>query len=226
MKDDTTSIILIFLIFIFLIWMIHDKLKNKKWFIEAMSDGVRKKVILMGDGFLNNNNYVEPPDDIKTIITNQKGLVLAKKKTTIKDLERQLISIPEKYNQVGTTIFISAGGMDLKNNYRYGSEQDLTKFYEILKEYKITIKKIKQKISYAQIVLCDLSSMKLKASENMFKRWNREIHSFAKDNNFSVMKISTLFSNEEYIVKNMDPSKKGGNKIISAIENGKYDIPK
>ena len=121
MKDDTTSIILIFLIFIFLIWMIHDKLKNKKWFIEAMSDGVRKKVILMGDGFLNNNNYVEPPDDIKTIITNQNGLVLAKKKTTIKDLERQLISIPEKYNQVGTTIFISAGGMDLKNNYRYGS---------------------------------------------------------------------------------------------------------
>ena len=84
MKDDTTSIILIFLIFIFLIWMIHDKLKNKKWFIEAMSDGVRKKVILMGDGFLNNNNYVEPPDDIKTIIKNQKGLVLAKKKTTIK----------------------------------------------------------------------------------------------------------------------------------------------
>jgi hypothetical protein len=225
MNDDTTSIILIFLIFTFLIWMIQDKLKNKKWFIEAMGGGVHKKIILMGDGFLNNHNYVEPPDDIKTIMTKQKALVVAYKKSTIKDLESQLLSIPEKHNHAGTILFISAGGMDLKNHYRYGSEMDLTKFNEILNEYKNVVKKIKKKLNHVQIVLCDLSSVKLKGSENMFNRWNKQIYQFAKDHQFRVMKISELFRNEDYIVKNLDPSKKGGYKIVSAIENGKHKIP-
>ena len=223
-NHNTTSIILIFLIFIFLIWMIQDKIKNKKWFIEGMG-GLRKKIILMGDGFLNNHNYVEPPDDIKTIMTKQKALVVAYKKSTIKDLESQLLSIPEKHNHAGTMIFISAGGMDLINNYRYGSETDLTKFNKILNEYKNVVKKIKKKFNHVQIILCDLSSVKLKGSENMFKRWNNQIYQFAKDHKFRVMKISELFRNEDYIVKKLDPSKKGGYKIISAIEGGKHEIP-
>ena len=225
MKDDTTSIILIFLIFTFLIWMIQDKLKNKKWFIEAMGDGIRKNIILMGDGFLNNHKYVEPPNDVKTIMTKKKALVVAYKQSTIKDLESQLLSIPKKHNHVGTILFISAGGIDLKNNYRYGSEKNLTKFNEIFNDYKNVVKKIKKKLNHVQIVLCDLSSIKLKGSESMFKRWNRGLYQFAKQYKFRVMKISKLFRNEDYIVKNLDPSKKGGDKIISAIEKGKYEIP-
>ena len=224
-NHDTTSIILIFLIFIFLIWMIHDKIKHKKWFIEGMADGISKKIILLGDGFLNNNNYVEAPNDIKTYMVKKKALVLAYKKSTIEDLERQLLSIPEKYNHVGTMIFISVGGTDLLNHYKYGSELDLTKFYEILNEYKNVVKKIKNKFNHAQIILCDLSSVKLKGSENMFKRWNKQIQQFARDHKFRLMKISKLFRSENDIVKKLDPSKKGGDKIISAIENDKHEIP-
>ena len=85
------------------------------------------------------------------------------------------------------------------------------------------IMKIKKKLNYVKIILCDLSSIKLKGSESMFNRWNEALVDFARNNSLHIMKISKIFRNESHIVKNMDPSKKGGFKIISAIENSNYE---
>ena len=142
MKNDLISLILIFLMFIFLIWAIKDKIKNNKWFIEGMSG--KNKIILAGDNVLNNVDYVKK-GNIRHLLEEEGGIVIAETEATLNNLKNQLHRIPKKFNNPGTKIFISIGANDLYNHYKNNNTIDYKKIDEMYNKYKKILNIFKKK---------------------------------------------------------------------------------
>lgn len=219
MKNDLISIILIFLMFIFLIWAIKDKIKNNKWFIEGMSG--KNKIILAGDNVLNNVDYVKK-GNIRHLLEEEGGIVIAETEATLNNLKSQLHRIPKKFNNPGTKIFISIGANDLYNHYKNNNTIDYKKIDEMYNKYKKILNIFKKKYNKVNLVLCDTSFGKLEKNfENPFKKWNEKIYEYGEIHNHKILKLSKIL-NRKLIENKIEPNEKGGKKIVKHILKEKY----
>lgn len=219
MRNDLISIILIFLIFIFLIWAIKDKIKNNKWFIEGMTG--KNKIILAGDNVLNNVDYVKK-GNIKQLMEEKGGLVIAETEATLNNLKGQLYRIPNKFNNMGTKIFISIGANDLYNHYKNNNTLDYGKINEMYNNYSKILNNFKKKYNKVKLILCDTSFGKLdKKFEGVFKKWNEKIYEYGGMYNHKIFKLSKLLD-KNVIENKIEPNITGGEKIVKHILKEKY----
>ena len=219
MKNDLISIILIFLIFIFLIWAIKNKINNNKWFIEGMAG--KNKIILAGDNVLNNVDYVKK-GNIRHLMEEKGGIVIAETEATLNNLKTQLHRIPNKFNNTGTKIFISIGANDLYNHYKNNNNFDYKYIDEMNNKYKEILSTFKKKYDKVKLVLCDTSFGRLdKKFENLFKKWNEKIYEYGEIHNHKILKLSKIL-NKKLIENKIEPNEKGGKKIVRTIMRQKY----
>ena len=116
------AIVLVFIILFFLI-----KNQDKNIFesftghIEALTNDI--DIVLIGDSMLENSNYVDKDKTVSSFIkkTHKKNLVLAKDESTVNDIELQLNQITDNLNNKNTYVFLSVGGNDLLEIYKYQS---------------------------------------------------------------------------------------------------------
>ena len=153
------AIVLVFIILFFLI-----KNQDKNIFesftghIEALTNDI--DIVLIGDSMLENSNYVDKDKTVSSFIkkTHKKNLVLAKDESTVDDIELQLNQIPDNLNNKNTYVFLSVGGNDLLEIYKYQKKDTNELFYvnyvfENYKQLVTDIKKIQFQISTIKYLL-------------------------------------------------------------------------
>ena len=110
---------------ILLILIIYFLLKNQKNnIIEALTNNIEAltnnvDVVLIGDSMLENSNYVKHTVGLHIKKTHKKTTILAKDDSVVGDIKSQLVNIPKKLNNKNTYVFLSVGGNDLLEIYKY-----------------------------------------------------------------------------------------------------------
>jgi len=184
-----------------------------------------KTYILLGDSIIKNNSYVKNGKAIEDILnekTNGNTHCYAKDDSTIVDIYSQLDSISSELNKGSTTIFLSAGGNDILNNYadKEVSIKDTKDLDPIFNAYKTLIKSIQTKMNDSKLVLLDIyypTNIKLAQYKPILEEWNKLIADFASTNNIEVINISNILIESTDFTLNVEPSETGGEKIANSI---------
>ena len=184
-----------------------------------------KTYILLGDSIIKNNSYVKNGKAIEDILnekTNGNTHCYAKDDSTIVDIYSQLDSISSELNKGSTTIFLSAGGNDILNNYadKEVSIKDTKVLDPIFNAYKTLIKSIQTKMNDSKLVLLDIyypTNIKLTQYKPILEEWNKLIADFASTNNIEVINISNILIESTDFTLNVEPSETGGEKIANSI---------
>jgi len=184
-----------------------------------------KTYILLGDSIIKNNSYVKNGKAIEDILnekTNGNTHCYAKDDSTIVDIYSQLDSISSELNKGSTTIFLSAGGNDILNNYadKEVSIKDTKVLDPIFNAYKTLIKSIQTKMNDSKLVLLDIyypTNIKLAQYKPILEEWNKLIADFASTNNIEVINISNILIESTDFTLNVEPSETGGEKIANSI---------
>ena len=113
-----------------------------------------------------------------------KNLVLAKDESTIDDIELQLNQIPDKLNSKNTYVFLSVGGNDLLDIYKYQKKDVNELFYVnyVFEKYKQLVTDIKKNYNF-KLVLLNIYYPKdnyYMRFHNIIKKWNDKLFEFAR----------------------------------------------
>lgn len=191
----------------------------------------KQTFILLGDSIFKNDAYVSDGKSVEKLLeerTNGKTKCLARDQAKIIDIYDQIESIPEDVNNNTTTIFLSVGGNDILTYYvenNKGNKTDPNILNPMFSAYKKVVKSIQSKFPNANIVLLDIyypDNLKYKQYQNIISEWNKKIYKYAEDpkNNItSVLKISTILTSKEDFSFGIEPSSKGGEKMVASIIN-------
>jgi lysophospholipase L1-like esterase len=81
----------------------------------------QKQIILLGDSILENSNYVEKYFNVESYIKKKHPHVLnlAQDQAVINNLSLQIKNLKQKKINKGDIIFVSVGGNDIMNHYRF-----------------------------------------------------------------------------------------------------------
>lgn len=216
------TIILVFIILYFLI-----KNKDKNIFesftghIEALTNDI--DIVLIGDSMLENSNYVDEDKTVSSCIkkTHKKNLVLAKDKSTIDDIHLQLKQMPDKLNNKNTYVFLSIGGNDLLDIYKYhwGDVNELSYVISIFKNYKQLVTEIKQKYNF-KLVLLNVYYPKdnyYTKFHNIIKKWNDKLFKFARKNKIQMLDVTNLLHKKKHFTNGIEPSVSGSKILANSI---------
>jgi len=180
----------------------------------------RHKIILLGDSILENSNYVENYFSVESKIKQKHENVfnLARDNATIDDLKLQLIRLEQKKLNKDDVIFISIGGNDILNQYRFRKKTNNVSYLnDIFERYKSTISKIKNQFTNKIILINIYSPPNVKDYHNLIKIWNSKQKKFAQKNNIKVVDINSIFNHKRLFVKNIEPSNDGSRILANAI---------
>jgi|TARA_B110000208_G_C11691579_1_gene402462 lysophospholipase L1-like esterase len=191
--------------------------------IEALTNNL--DIVLIGDSMLENSNYVEQTHTVGSNIkkTHKKTLILAKDESIINDIKSQLNNIPEKLNNKNTFIFLSVGGNDLLEIYKYQNTNinDLSHINQVFSKYKNLVHFIKKKYNFNLILLniyFPKDEMYIKFHE-IIKIWNKKLLKFSKKNNFKFLDISKILYKKKHFTNGIEPSIKGSKLLANSIIN-------
>ena len=189
----------------------------------------KQTFVLLGDSIFKNDAYVSDGKSVEKLLeerTNGKTKCLAVDQAKIIDIYDQIESIPEDINNTNTTIFLSAGGNDILTYYvenDKGNKTDPNILNPMFSAYKKVVKNIQSKFPNTNIVLLDIyypENLKYKQYQPIISEWNKKIYKYAEDpkNNIaSVLKISTILTSKEDFSFGIEPSSKGGEKMVESI---------
>ena len=188
----------------------------------------KQSIILLGDSIFQNDAYVSDGKSIDKVLierTNGKTISLAIDHSKIVDVYDQVLKIPLDLNTPSTTIFLSAGGNDILTHYvdQDGDTTNTNILGSMFSSYKNLIKSIKNKLPDANLVLLDIyypENLTYKQYHPIIKEWNEMIYNYAgesKNNITSVLKISEILTQSDDFTLGIEPSSKGGQKLVEAI---------
>jgi hypothetical protein len=202
----------------------YNTLHANNHFIETF-DSNKQNFILLGDSILKNEAYVSNGKSIYSLLkkrTNGKTICLAADDSKIIDVYNQINNIPDDLNNNNTTIFLSIGGNNILSQLKNKEELDRD-LRSIFNEYKKLIKSIQDTLPDANIVLVDIyypDNSKYEQYHSIINEWNNKIYDYAqnsKNNISSVLKISTILTQKDDFTNDIEPSSKGGKKLIESI---------
>ena len=182
-------------------------------------------IILLGDSILKNNDYVTNKYSVESFIrkkTKRHVYCFAKDDETIIDVYDQLDKIPIELNTENTDIFLSIGGNDIINNYNYltnvlHKKNHLNKLFS---KYFELVKSIQTKMNKTNLILLDIyypTSSYYRSYIPIIEEWNKKL--YEKEYDFKILRISKYLKNSKDFVYNIEPSRKGGEKIADMIIN-------
>ena len=150
---------------------------------------------------------------VDTIVYN-----FAKDGSTITDCYTQLDKISTELNTSNTTIFLSCGGNNILNSRQ---KLDTTSTINLFKQYSELIQSIKTRVSNAQLYVLNLYtpvSTHYTSYHSTIEQWNKLL----ADNttsflDYTIIDISSLLVIKEDFAYDIEPSYKGGKKIVSKL---------
>jgi hypothetical protein len=196
----------------------------KPSYIEAFEQTKVETIVLLGDSILKNNSYVtKGVDERLNDSTECKVVSLAQDNTTIGHAYKQIDEIPDSLNVKSTTIVLSAGGNDIIEDYingPYDAEEDQSHLRRIFGSYKLLIKALRGKMDKARILLLDIyypTNNQYKEFYPLIKGWNEMQLEYASGTKDGLLKISESLTKPEDFAFDIEPSDKGGKKVVEAI---------
>ena len=193
-------------------------------YIEAFNTN-NQTFILLGDSILKNDAYVSDGKSVDDLLQERHSgqtLCLAENNSTITDTYSQINSIPIDLDNSSTTIFLSVGGNDILN-YHINNDttaDDTSILKPICNSYKKLVKAIRTRLPSANIVLVDIyypDNLSLNQYHPIINEWNTFLYSYAKKQNYNVLKISKVLTKSEDFSFGIEPSVTGSNKIVDII---------
>ena len=190
--------------------------------VENMED--HNYVVLLGDSIFQNKKYVKPKNSVEYRLKNKiNSMVLAQDNSMIKDISVQYEDLPKKLDNSNTYLFISVGGNDLLEIYKYGNmevdnHEPLDFIFEL---YKKEVNKLRKKTNCTMILtdLYYITDPEYKKFYPIIKKWNKNLYSFSKEKNIEVYKISNLVKTPSHFTNSIEPSSIGSRIIVDNIIN-------
>ena len=215
------TILYIFLFVFIIILLVY---LNKATCIEAFEQTKAKTIVLLGDSILKNNSYVtKGVDELLNDSTNCSIVSLAQDKTTIGHTYKQIEEIPDSMNDPTTVIVLSAGGNDIIEDYingPYDADEDQSQLNRIFGSYKVLVKALRTKMDKARIYMLDIyypTNNQYKEFYPLIKGWNEMQSEYALETKYHVVKISESLTKPQDFAFDIEPSDKGGKKIVDVI---------
>jgi len=212
---------------ILLILIIYFLLKNQKNnIIEALTNNIEAltnnvDVVLIGDSMLENSNYVKHTVGLHIKKTHKKTTILAKDDSVVGDIKSQLVNIPKKFNNKNTYVFLSVGGNDLLEIYKYqnGNIDDYSHIDEVFVKYKKLVNFIKKKYKF-NIVLLNIyfpkDAMYVKFHK-IIETWNKKLLKFSEKNSFKFLDVSKILYKKNHFTNGIEPSIIGSKILANSI---------
>ena len=184
-----------------------------------------KTIITMGDSILKNNVYVTKGVDERMMSKTECNVIsLARDKTTIGHTYKQIDEIPDGLNVPSSVIVLSVGGNDIIESYidgPYDSTKDRDYLSKLFDSYKSLIAELRNKMDKVRIVVLDIyypASNQYKEFYPLIKSWNKMQGEYVKSAKMErVIKISEELSKPDDFAFDIEPSDKGGQKIVDVI---------
>jgi hypothetical protein len=190
------TISLVLLLFILFIY----NFKPKDTFINEK--GTNDNIVLIGDSILNNSAYVSADQSVPDLLSKKmNGYTIynfAKDGATLNDCYTQLDKISLELNNSNTYIFLS------------------------FNQYSELIESIKTRVPNASLYVLNLyypTDGHYKSYHKTIKQWNRLLEDNVSNLGYTLIPISSLLVLEEDFAYGIEPSFKGGQKIVDAISN-------
>ena len=183
-----------------------------------------KTIVLLGDSILKNNSYVSNGKGVDNILEerNAKVVSLAENNSKIVDIYGQINKIPLELDSKSSFIFLSSGGNDILSFYvdQNGDATDTGFLNTMLAAYKKMVKSIQTRMNNCQIVLLDIyypTSNQFAQYRPIIEEWNSLIANYARENSLGLLQISQSVTSSEDFTVGIEPSEKGGAKIVQLI---------
>lgn len=182
-----------------------------------------KNIVLIGDSILNNSAYVSAGQSVPDLLSKKMNghtiYNFAKDGATINDCYTQLDKIALQLDNSKTTIFLSCGGNNILNSRRIIDPKAISNLFA---KYKDLIASIKTRVPNASLYLLNLyypTDGHYKSYHKTIEQWNTLLQDNASDLDYTLIDLSSLLVLEEDFVYGIEPSSKGGQKIVGSISN-------
>ena len=182
-----------------------------------------QNIVLIGDSILNNSAYVSADQSVPDLLSKKmNGYTIynfAKDGSTLNDCYTQLDKISLELNNSNTTIFLSCGGNNILNNLGTRDHKAITNLF---RQYSELIVSIKTRVPNASLYILNLyypTNGHYKSYRKPIEQWNTLLQDNASDLKYTLIPISSLLVSDEDFTYNIEPSFKGGQKIVDAISN-------
>ena len=179
------------------------------------------KVVLIGDSMLNNSDYVSAnqsvPDLLSKELIGNTVYNFAKDGSTINDCYAQLDKISTDLNNSSTSIVVSCGGNNILN-----SRSLKTDINNLFNEYGELLKSIKTRVPNASVYVLNLytpTNTHYVSYHSAIKQWNQLLEDNKSSLQYKIVDTSSLLVTDKDFTYNIEPSERGGKKIVKAIVN-------
>jgi len=179
------------------------------------------KVVLIGDSMLNNSDYVyanqSVPDLLSKELLGNTVYNFAKDGSTINDCYAQLDKISTELNNSSTFIVVSCGGNNILNSRSL--KKDINNLFN---EYSELLKSIKTRVPNASVYVLNLytpTNTHYVSYHSAIKQWNQLLEDNKSSLQYKIVDTSSLLVTDKDFTYNIEPSERGGKKIVKAILN-------
>jgi lysophospholipase L1-like esterase len=180
------------------------------------------KIVLIGDSMLNNSAYVSAnqsvPDLLSKKLVGNTVYNFAKDGATINDCYAQLDKISTELNNSRTYIVVSCGGNNILSS-RSLKSSDMNNLFN---EYSELLKSIKTRVPNASLYVINLytpTNSHYVSYHKAIDQWNQLLEDNKSSLKYKIINTSSLLVTDEDFTYNIEPSEKGGKKIVEAIVN-------
>lgn len=180
------------------------------------------KIVLIGDSMLNNSAYVlanqSVPDLLSKKLVGNTVYNFAKDGATINDCYAQLDKISTELNNSRTYIVVSCGGNNILSS-RSLKPADMNNLFN---EYSELLKSIKTRVPNASLYVINLytpTNSHYVSYHKAIDQWNQLLEDNKSSLQYKIINTSSLLVTDEDFTYNIEPSEKGGKKIVEAIVN-------
>jgi hypothetical protein len=185
-----------------------------------------QNIVLIGDSMLNNSNYVSQGESVPDLLSNKLiGTAavynFAKDGATIADCYAQLDKISSNLNNSNTTIFVSCGGNNILNSRGPTDSDYITNLFDQYSELLKSVNVVASSAN-ADIYVLNLytpTSGHYTSYHSAIDQWNQLLDDNASSLGYTVVKTSSLLTVDEDFTYGIEPSYKGGKKLVSKLVN-------
>ena len=213
-------IIFIFLILFALVLLLKNETYLNDYNYDSFTNNNRKKVVLIGDSMLNNSNYVSQGESVPDLLSKKLAGTatvynFAKDGATIADCYAQLDKT--SIDLSNSTIFVSCGGNNILNGRNEKMDVD-----NLFAEYSLLLESIKSRVPNASVYVLNLytpASGLYKSYKPVIKQWNQLLQDNVSVLDYQILRTDNLLVSEEDFVYGIEPSLKGGEKLVNTLVN-------
>lgn len=215
--------IIIFILFTILVLLVVIFRKETNDIVDTFTNTDKGlKIVLIGDSMLNNSAYVSAnqsvPDLLSKKLVGNTVYNFAKDGATINDCYAQLDKISTELNNSTTYIVVSCGG----NNILSSRSLKATDMNNLFNEYSELLKSIKTRVPNASLYVINLytpTNSHYVSYHKAIDQWNQLLEDNKSSLQYKIINTSSLLVTDEDFTYNIEPSEKGGKKIVEAIVN-------